>query len=121
MKKLLSELVTHALLQLQGEGTLAKDVPFDVHIERTRDRRHGDLACNVALALGKRTGSAPRRLAEAIVAALPEHEDVVRVDIAGPGFINFSMAPSAFQRVIPSILDAGNQFGRSTTGQGRRV
>ncbi|MDX9739611.1 MAG: arginine--tRNA ligase [Gammaproteobacteria bacterium] len=121
MKKLLSELVTRALLQLQGEGTLARDVPFDVHIERARDRRHGDFACNVALALAKRTGSAPRQLADAIIAALPPHEDVARVDIAGPGFINFSMTPSALQRVIPMILDAGDRFGRSDIGNGERI
>lgn len=121
MKKLLSELVTHALLQLQNEGALAKDIPFDVYIERTRDRRHGDFACNVALSLAKRIGKAPRQLAEAIVAALPAHEDVTRVEIAGPGFINFSMTPSAFLRVIPVILDAGDQYGRSGVGQGKRV
>jgi arginyl-tRNA synthetase len=121
MKKLLSELVTNALLRLQDDGTLARDVPFDVHIERTRDRRHGDFACNVALSLAKRIGKAPRQLAEAIVAALPAHEDIAKVEIAGPGFINFTITPSAFLRVVPIILDAGDQYGRSTVGQGKRV
>lgn len=121
MKKLLSELVTNVLLRLQDDGTLARDVPFDVHIERTRDRRHGDFACNVALSLAKRIGKAPRQLAEAIVAALPAHEDIAKVEIAGPGFINFTITPSAFLRVVPIILDAGDQYGRSTVGQGKRV
>lgn len=121
MKKLLSELLTSALLRLQDEGTLPKDVPFEVHVERTRDPRHGDFACNVALALAKRIGSAPRRLAETIVAALPAHADVTGVEIAGPGFINFSMTDAAFLRVVPAILEAGETFGRSTAGNGQRI
>lgn len=121
MKKLLSELLTRALLRLQDEGTLPKDVPFEIHVERARDPRHGDFACNIALALAKRIGSAPRQLAETIVAALPAHADVAGVEIAGPGFINFSMTDAAFRRVVPAILEAGEVFGRSTVGNGQRI
>ena len=121
MKKLLSELVIGAVLRLQGDGALPSDVPLEVHVDHTRDKRHGDFACNVALALAKRTGVAPRRLAEDIVAALAPHADVERVEIAGPGFINFFMAPAAFRRVIPEILQAGAAYGRSERGAGQRI
>lgn len=121
MKKPLSELVTAALLRLRDAGQLTTEIPAEIPIDRSKDKRHGDFACNVALTLAKRIGMAPRQLAESIVAALPKHADVERVEIAGPGFINFFITPAAFRRVVPEVLQAGEAFGRSDRGAGRRV
>jgi arginyl-tRNA synthetase len=121
MKSLLRELVTAAILRLQREGEIPPDVSVEVQIDRTREQRHGDFACNVALPLGRRLGKPPRAIAERIVAALPACEEVARLEIAGPGFINFFMTPASFRRVVPAILEAGSAFGRSAVGQGRRV
>jgi len=121
MKALLRELITGAILRLQREGEVPPDAAVEVQIDRTRERQHGDFACNAALTLARRIGKPPRLIAERIVAALPQSADVERVEVAGPGFINFHMNAASFRRIIPAILEAGDAFGRSTIGHGRRV
>ncbi len=90
-------------------------------VERTRDRRHGDFASNVALTLAKEAGLAPRELAQRIVAVLANDARLAQVAVAGPGFINFTLSPAAFQSVVPAILDAGEGYGRSGRGAGQAV
>lgn len=121
MKNIPTRLVTDAILALQKAGDIPSDVIVEVHIDRTRDERHGDFACNAALILAGRMGTQPRRLAERIAGAIEPHPDVARVEIAGPGFINFFMAPGAFRRIVPQILETGAGYGRSRVGEGRRV
>ncbi|TCO82679.1 arginyl-tRNA synthetase [Plasticicumulans lactativorans] len=118
MKTLLARLVTEALAALAQAGTLPADVHPEVQIERTRERAHGDFATNVAMTLAKVARRKPRELAEALVAALPAHPQLARVEIAGPGFINFFMAPAAWQAVIATVLDQGSAYGRSNAGGG---
>lgn len=121
MKNQLRELVTGAIVAMQRNGQLAPDLAVDVQIEQSRDKRHGDFACNIALTLAKQAGIRPRDLAAGIVAALPADDNVSRAEIAGPGFINFFMAPAAFRKVVPAILTAGGGFGRGTIGRDRSV
>ena len=121
MKLLLENLLARAVTRLQDEGVLQAELTLEIQIERARDRRHGDFASNIAMTLARRAGCKPRELAERIVAALPQVAEVSRVEVAGPGFINFHMAPHAFQQVVKAILEAGEAFGRSDVGQGRRV
>ena len=63
----------------------------------------------------------PREIAQAIVDALPDDERIAKVEIAGPGFINFFLAPAAFRAAIDSVLDAGEAYGRSDAGAGEKV
>ncbi len=121
MKQHIATLVTAALERAVTDGVLPGDVLTSVEINRTRDSAHGDFACNVALALAKAARRKPREVAEAIVARLPSDPTVVRVEIAGPGFINFFLAPDAYHTVITHIHDAGPAYGRSTIGAGQRV
>jgi arginyl-tRNA synthetase len=121
MKNQIQQLVTRALERMAAEGVIpAERIPQPV-IERARDSRFGDFACNVAMVLAKVARTRPRELAEKLVAALPEGELVKKVEIAGPGFINFYLLPSAYQILIPQILDQGHGFGRSELGGGKRV
>jgi arginyl-tRNA synthetase len=94
----------------------------DVTIERPRDPTHGDLATNLALTLAKQLGQKPRAVAERLVAALDLSSSVVRkTEIAGPGFINFFLAESQVVGVLPSIIAAGADYGKSDVGQGRNI
>lgn len=120
MKRHLTELIQAALASLSQTGELAGEQP-DILIERTRDTRFGDFACNVAMPLAKRLGRKPRDLAELIVSRLPASDRVSKVEIAGPGFINFTLSPEAVRAVVRDALEAGAVFGRSTVGNGRRV
>ncbi|HNB89000.1 MAG TPA: arginine--tRNA ligase [Plasticicumulans sp.] len=122
MKMQLAELLSQALARLQAEGLLpAGAAPAEPALERTRDRAHGDYASNVALACAKAAKRKPRELAEALGAALPASALIAKVEIAGPGFINFFLAADAQAAVVRRVLMQGEGYGRSNTGAGRKV
>lgn len=100
-------------------------VPADVHptvdVERTRDAAHGDFATNIALQLAKPARKNPRQLAQAIVDCIPASELVTKIEIAGPGFINFHLSPQAYQQELSRIFDLGVAYGYSKRGAGQSV
>jgi len=117
MKDHLQALVRAALEPvLAGTGIAA---PATITIDATKDAKHGDFATNVALALAKPLGKPPRAVAEAIIKSLPASARVAKTEIAGPGFINFFLAPGAFQAVVPEILAQKEKFGRAPKTKGR--
>ena len=120
MKDALHELLEHALDRLHRDGALEAPAP-DFVIERTRSREHGDFACNVAMLLAKKAGKKPRDLAAAIVAALPASPLVAKVEIAGPGFINFFLTDAAWHEEIRRVLHEGTHYGHGKSGAGRAV
>ena len=121
MKAQLAQLLTDAVATLQADGTLPADITPEVMIERTRDRAHGDYASNLALMLAKPARRKPRDIAEQIVARLAADDAVVKVEIAGPGFINFFLGNAAWHAVVDDILVAGEHYGLSKHGEGRRI
>ena len=90
-------------------------------IERTRDPAHGDYATNVALRHAKAARQNPRQLAAAIVRALPADPAVARVEIAGPGFINFQLAPAAYHAELAAVLERGAAYGCRAAGSGEKI
>ncbi len=121
MKYLIETLVRDALAALPADLC-----PVDITqganlVERTRDSSHGDFATNAAMQLAKAAKRKPRDLAQAIIDALPKSELVAKVEIAGPGFINFHLAPAAYHRELLRVMDDGAAYGRSTLGAGQRV
>ncbi|MDG2539798.1 arginine--tRNA ligase [Dyella jiangningensis] len=119
MKEQLRELLLQALRTLQNDSTLPADldVPSFV-IERARNRDHGDFATNAAMLLAKPARAKPRDLADKLVAALPANTLVAKVEIAGPGFINFFLAPAAYHDEVRRIIAEGDAYGRSQSGKG---
>jgi arginyl-tRNA synthetase len=94
----------------------------EVALERPRDPTHGDVATNLALTLAKKLGQKPRVIAEQLVATLELPPSLVRkTEIAGPGFINFFLAEAQVVGVLPSILSAGPDYGKSDVGHGKKV
>jgi arginyl-tRNA synthetase len=119
VKDLLRDSILEALSALTAAGTLpAGEAPAFV-VERTKSREHGDFATNVALLSAKAAKAKPRDLAAAIVGAMPANEAIAKVEIAGPGFINFFLSPAAYRRAIGEILDRADAYGRNGTGAGR--
>ncbi len=117
MKDLLHELVAQALLDLKRDGVLSADLELpECTIERSRSREHGDYACNMAMPLAKLTGRKPRELAQLLVDSLPKSQHVERIEIAGPGFINFHLALACRLGVIRRVLDGGEDYGREPEG-----
>ena len=121
MKYLIESLVRDALAALPADLRGADASALAPTLERTRDPSHGDFATNAAMQLARVAKRKPRELAEAIVAALPPSELVSKVEIAGPGFINFHLSPAAYSRELERVLELGDAYGRSRLGGGQRV
>ncbi|TVO76685.1 arginine--tRNA ligase [Sedimenticola selenatireducens] len=121
MKNLIQQLVLQSLATIAAEGVIGEDQIPQPIIERTRDPSHGDFACNVAMVLSKAARCKPRDLAEKLIAALPASDIIAKVEIAGPGFINFTLQEGAYRGVVSQVLEQGHSFGLSTLGQGKRV
>ncbi len=121
MKAQIVSLIEQALNSLKQSGDWPDDIQPQVQVDLTRDKSHGDLASNVAMTLAKPLRKAPRAIAEQIIAALPDSPMVNKVEIAGPGFINFYLNNSAVTSIISEVLNQGDEFGRSATGKGKKV
>ena len=119
----LSTAIVDVLAALSDEGalTLPDGVPGAVTIERPRQKEHGDYATNVALQLAKKAGLNPRDLAGQIQDRLLKVEGVAAVDVAGPGFLNISVAASAQGVIAEQVVAEGERYGTSETGAGERV
>jgi arginyl-tRNA synthetase len=97
-------------------------LPDKLTIEPPKDERHGDLATNAALVLAKQAGRPPRELAQALADAIAARcAEVARVDVAGPGFLNVTFTPAFWQATVALALEAGQAYGHTDTGRGRRV
>jgi arginyl-tRNA synthetase len=121
MKKRLESLLHAAVERLKSDGALDAALDAAIGLEHTRDPRHGDFAANLAMILAKAAKRNPRELAERIVAALPADPAVLKVEIAGPGFINFFIDPVAQYEVIPRVFAAGRDYGQGDAGKGLSV
>ena len=98
------------------------DLPLDsVTIELPKDPSHGDAASNAAMVLAKPLGRNPRDMAGLLQQAFAALPSVEKVEIAGPGFLNFRFAPAFWQSVIPAIRAEKRDYGRSALGAGKKV
>jgi arginyl-tRNA synthetase len=118
LKYQIEQLVRAALATLPPDILPADIVRPSVDIERTRDAAHGDFATNIALQLAKPARKSPRQLAQAIVDALPSSDLIAKVELAGPGFINFHLSPTAYQAELSHIFDLGPAYGYGKRGAG---
>nr|WP_225583952.1 arginine--tRNA ligase [Pseudoxanthomonas sp. PXM02] len=115
-------MIAQGIDALRSAGTLPADATTpDFVVERPKTREHGDFATNAAMLLAKAARSNPRAIATALVDALPASDDVAKVEIAGPGFINFHLSPGAYQREVAAALAQGAAYGRNDSGKGRTV
>ena len=121
MKSQLQALLDSALQQLQQQQVIPTDWVNKSTLERTRDNSHGDWASNLAMVSAKAAGLKPRDLAQKIVDALPTNEVISKIDIAGPGFINFYLQAQAEFAVLNTIIEQQTQFGRSQYGQQQKM
>ncbi len=111
MKEHIQELLSQSLLHLQREGLLKLENEPNIQLERTKSIEHGDYASNIAMMLAKPAGMPPRKLAELVVDWLPRSRQVAKVEIAGPGFINFHLHHCALRGVIKDVLIKREEYG----------
>lgn len=121
MKQKITQILTDVVQQLKVEGVIPEALSPRVNVENTRDKVHGDFATNLAMMLTKAAGLPPRVLAEKIVELVVDEPLIEKVEIAGPGFINFFVNDSAKFSVVNTVLAQAADFGRCNIGQGRSV
>jgi arginyl-tRNA synthetase len=112
LKSSIAKIVEQAIAGLPDLSSAPEVASISTTVERTRDSRHGDFATNIAMRLAKSVGKNPREIAQTIIDTLPENDLIDRVDIAGPGFINFHVSNKAFHQELVSILHDGESYGR---------
>jgi arginyl-tRNA synthetase len=111
-----------AVARAQQDGTISGGEIPPLDVEVPRDRKHGDYATNAAMLLAKRVGGNAREIAQQLIEAFPAAPDrVARLDIAGPGFINITLAWAWKRELVATINRQGDSYGRGTLGAGRRV
>lgn len=121
MRDKLDQLVRDALRSLSETDGLAQLAELDPGLERARDSEHGDFASNVAMRAAKLARMAPRELAQAIIDRLPADALIAATELAGPGFINFRLAPAAYHSTVSDILNAGSAYGTKPAGSAGSV
>jgi arginyl-tRNA synthetase len=115
LKDHIEELLAQALLHLRRDGLVPKDCEVTPQLERTRSPEYGEFASNLAMVLARDARKPPRELAAEIVKRLPKSRQVSKVELAGPGFINFFIDPLALSSVVRDILRPDRQYGHAPT------
>ena len=114
MKNKIVELIQNSLAKLEIDGV-------DIHVETPKNTDNGDFSSNVAMQLTRVLRKNPRVIAEEIISNIEEDEAVEKIEIAGPGFINFFVKKSSLGSVVGKILDDDFNYGANNTGQGKKV
>jgi arginyl-tRNA synthetase len=108
--------------RLIASGTLPEGIDLRrITVEPPRDPSHGDMATNAAMVLAKDAGKKPRDLADALAETLRADPMIAKVDVAGPGFINMTLTPTAWLGALRAAIRARGDYGRSAIGQGAKV
>ena len=121
MKDSLVALLVESMRTLQARGDVPSDLDLTPQLERARDRQFGDFASNLAMVLAKPSRQSPRKLAEQLINALPSDPRVERVEVAGPGFINFYVRPDGHHSTIGQVLDQAAAYGHTNLGAGQHI
>lgn len=116
------EILLGSMGRLVASGAVPPEPVSDFKIEIPADKSHGDFATNAAMVCAKPFRMAPRAIAEKILGELVlEGTYFDRAEIAGPGFINFFLSPRWFAQVVNTVLEETGTYGRTDTGEGKRV
>ncbi len=122
LREQLSNLLRQALIRVQEVGALPQfDVPADVPMDASRHEAHGDYGSPVCLGLARQLHRSPVEIAHAVAAVIKPVDYLAEVDVAPPGFINFSLNNSWIASQVPLILDAGERWGNVALGKGKRI
>lgn len=122
MKEQLRQAIQAALQQCYVMGTLNSGlVPDEVQLEIPKNPEHGDFSTNLAMTLAKAERKAPRQIAEALISAMQDNSLCERIEIAGPGFINFRLQATCWYDVLNLIMLQREQYGRSLIGAGKKI
>ena len=115
MKEHIEELLREATSAFAAKGDFSIRKDTAIHVERTRENQHGEYASNIAMKLAKQAGMKPRQIAEQICSLIPESDYINKIEVAGPGFLNFFLDRKAYLQTIIEILEKGHTYGHSAS------
>lgn len=121
MKDQISQAIADAMQQLLSEGKIQSELTDTAQVTRTKDPSHGEYATNIALIFAKKIQLAPRQLADLLCAQLATSILFEKVEVAGPGFINFFIAQKNHTQIINKILSEKGDYGNNQTGKGQSI
>jgi arginyl-tRNA synthetase len=121
VRNAIEKIVGKAIKKAQKKKALPPFEMPDILLERPKQAEHGDYATPVCLGLARLARTAPVKIAETIVSYLPQADYLGKVEVAHPGYINFTLAESWLARQVEEILQAGESFGNINLGEGRKV
>lgn len=121
MKAHIKTCIHEALHALQAQAQLNIPATVDVRVDEAKNPEHGDFATNIALMLAKQLGRPPKPLAKQLAQQLNQSSLIESAEVAGPGFINLVLAPSALQVIVSDVLNQGADYGRSQIGAGQHI
>lgn len=121
MQSHITNLLTDAISILRSSGDLPGDTELNIQVMRSKDKAHGDFASNVAMQLSKVANISPRELAEKILENISKDSAIEKIEIAGPGFLNFYLRSSQQIEVLNNILREKEAYGRSNTFVNQKV
>jgi arginyl-tRNA synthetase len=122
----LAAAITAAIQGAIAQGELPAELSgtpaiTNIVLDRPKNRDHGDYATSIALALAKPSGKSPRDVAEIVQRGLQGNSEIAKIEIAGPGFINITLAKASQGAVVNAILNERERFGRVTILSGRKI
>ena len=121
-RDLIIEALTKAVSRAQKAGDLPDGVTARIELQTPRDSRHGDIATSLALALASDIGGPARKIADMLLTHIELPEKVIgKIEVAGPGFINFTFAPEYLRGILRDISEKGDGYARSDAGGGKRL
>ncbi|MBF4808578.1 MAG: arginine--tRNA ligase, partial [Lancefieldella rimae] len=121
MREKIEQLVRKALAEAQAKGDLPQFEVEDLGLERPADASNGDWTSTVAMRSARLAHKSPRDIAAALVAHMPDVPEIERVEIAGPGFVNFYLSTAAGNEIFRTIREQGADFGKSDFGKGTKI
>jgi len=122
MKQHIRTLIRHAAKTAFEQGRLPSDMIPEFMVEEPKLEAHGDFSTNLAMAMASSQKMAPRKIAEALLAHIQDSEKILlKTEIAGPGFINFFIAPGAWHPILREIHEKDEQYGASDIGKGQKI
>jgi len=121
LKQIIHDLIEQAVFDLKQTEALPPDLDISIQVTASKARNQGDFASNIAMTLAKAARKPPREIAALITARISAHDAIDKIEIAGPGFINFFVASNASHSVVKNILQQGEKYGQSDAGKGQKI
>lgn len=121
MRAHIEELIHQAIGYLKRDEQLPRDCEPEFQVDPPRDPTHGDYACNVALILARQAQRKPREIAEMILKRMPASKRVERIEIAGPGFLNFHASDHHLHSIVREAIAAGVRYGHAKSAENKKI